>query len=57
MNIGWAKEALLAPIQQQILQAARELGFRQIRFHGIFDDDMYIYGEDEQGNVVCNFNY
>lgn len=57
MNIGWAKEALLAPIQQQILQASRELGFRMIRFHGIFDEDMYIYNEDADGNLVCNFNY
>lgn len=57
MNVGWAKELLLAPLQQQVLRAVRTLGFRSIRFHGIFDDDMFIYHEDEDGTVSYNFNY
>lgn len=57
MNVGWAKEALLAPIQQQILRASKDLGFRMIRFHGIFDRDMYIYNQDEDGTVFYNFDY
>ncbi len=57
MNVGWAKEVLLAPLQQQILHVAHTLGFRTIRFHGIFDEDMYIYHEEENGTVFYNFNY
>lgn len=57
MNVGWAKEALLAPVQQQITRTREELGFRMIRFHGIFDYDMYIYNVDENGEVFYNFGY
>lgn len=57
MSVGWAKEAMLAPIQEQILRAAQDLGFRMIRFHGIFDYDMYIYNEDSQGRPFYNFTY
>lgn len=57
MNVGWAKELLLAPLQQQVLHTAQSLGFRMVGFHGLFDDDMYIYNEDEDGNPYYNFNY
>ncbi|MBQ2627902.1 MAG: helix-turn-helix domain-containing protein [Eubacterium sp.] len=57
LNVGWAKEALLAPLQQQIHRARRELGFRSIRFHGIFDDDMQIYRELPDGTPAFNFTY
>ena len=32
-------------------------GFQYVRFHGIFDDDNGVYGEDAQGNAVYNFSY
>ena len=28
-----------------------------MRFHGIFDDEIGVYGEDAQGNPVYNFSY
>jgi xylan 1,4-beta-xylosidase len=31
--------------------------FTYVRFHGIFDDDIGIYSEDEQGKPVYNFSY
>ena len=43
LNIGYARCGLLAPIQEQIRTAQREIGFRYVRFHGIFDSDMHIY--------------
>ena len=31
--------------------------FKYVRFHGIFDDEVGIYNEDEHGNPVYNFSY
>lgn len=40
------------------LRAVREItGFRYVRFHGILDDDVGVYTEDEHGNPVYNFAY
>lgn len=57
LNFGYAREGLLAAVQQQISQAQREIGFEYIRFHGIFDDNMQFYHEDEEGNPKLNFLY
>ena len=32
-------------------------GIRYVRFHGVLDDDMGVYAEDEHGNAVYNFAY
>jgi xylan 1,4-beta-xylosidase len=32
-------------------------GFRYIRFHGIFDDEVGVYNEDDQGHPIYNFSY
>lgn len=56
ISIGWAKEAILAPIQDQIRQAQREIGFEFLRMHGIFDDSMGVF----QGTLErysFNFTY
>ena len=40
------------------LRMVREItGFRYIRFHGIFDDDVGVYQKDPQGRPVYNFSY
>ncbi|MDO4173354.1 MAG: helix-turn-helix domain-containing protein, partial [Eubacteriales bacterium] len=57
LNIGYARDGLMAPIQQQIERAQREIGFEFIRFHGILDEDMHIYREDEQGRPEFCFSY
>ena len=56
-NVGWAKEALLAPVQMQIIKAKQELGFRHIHFHGVFDDDMQICRIMQDGKLDFNFTY
>ena len=35
----------------------RRFGFTYLRFHGIFDDDMHIYQENEDGSPWFNFAY
>lgn len=39
---GHAALALRADYQKQLKRAHEELGFRRVRFHGIFDDDMRV---------------
>ena len=57
MTIGKAKEGLLDIVQKQIREIQKDIGYKYIRFHGIFDDEMMIYQEDKLGNVQFNFNY
>lgn len=57
MTVGKAKEVLFAEVQRHIKQMQQEIGFQYIRFHGIFDDEMMIYGENERGEVSLNFAY
>lgn len=42
---GRANEALRADWQRQFTEAVDTLGFRYIRFHGLFHDDMFVYRE------------
>lgn len=55
MTIGKAKDVLNPVIQGQLFMVQKEIGFRYIRFHGIFDDEMMVYHEDPDGNPVLNF--
>lgn len=57
MNIGYARDGLIETVQRQIRQAQREIGFRYLRFHGIFDDDMHIYQVKKDGSPWYNFTY
>ncbi len=57
MTIGKAKDALNPVIQEQLAMVQSEIGFRYLRFHGIFDDEMLIYHEDASGDPVLDFTY
>ncbi|WP_242235933.1 helix-turn-helix domain-containing protein [Bacillus cereus group sp. BfR-BA-01316] len=55
ITIGKAKEGLHADIQQQLKLVQKRCPFRYLRFHGIFDDPMMVYSEDEAGRAKYNF--
>ncbi|WP_411336786.1 GH39 family glycosyl hydrolase [Ruminococcus gauvreauii] len=57
INIGWAKDLLMESIQEQIRLCQRQIGFRYLRCHGIFDDDMMVYRKNSEGMVTYNFSY
>ena len=57
VNIGYARDGLVAPVQALLRRAQREIGFEYLRFHGIFDEDMRIYREDERGAPRFDFTY
>jgi xylan 1,4-beta-xylosidase len=57
VGAGRANEGLRADWQAQLTTIQREIGFRYLRFHGLLDDDMGVYGEDAAGNPRYNFQY
>lgn len=57
VNIGYARDGLVGEVQAQLRRAKEEIGFTDIRFHGIFDDDMHIYQLQADGSPWYNFTY
>ncbi|MCF8357911.1 MAG: hypothetical protein K9H26_04080 [Prolixibacteraceae bacterium] len=57
VGAGRANEGLRADWQQQLAYVKKACGFRYIRFHGLFTDDMGVYKEDRDGNPQYNFMY
>ncbi len=57
VGAGRANEGLRADWQRQLRRVHSECGFRYIRFHGLFCDDMGVYQEDKQGRALYNWQY
>jgi len=57
VGAGRANEGLRADWQRQLALAVRECGFRYLRFHGLFHDDMFVYREDADGRPIYNWQY
>ena len=57
VGAGRANEGLRAGWQRQLRRAVAECGFRYLRFHGLFHDDMFAYHEDGAGNPIYNWQY
>jgi xylan 1,4-beta-xylosidase len=56
VGAGRANEGLRADWQRQLTIAHRECGFEYIRMHGLFDDDMGVYRENN-GKPQYNWQY
>lgn len=54
VGAGRANEALRADWQQQFAEVVDALGFRFVRFHGVFHDDMFVYRESYGGGFDKN---
>ncbi|MBB2183359.1 helix-turn-helix domain-containing protein [Lachnospiraceae bacterium MD1] len=57
ISVGRAKEILMESIQQQLRTIQKDVGFRYIKFHGILDDSMMLYNEDQHGNPFLTYQY
>jgi xylan 1,4-beta-xylosidase len=57
IGAGRANEGLRADWQTQLRQTQMDCGFRYIRMHGLFCDDMGVYFEDSEGNSIYNWQY
>lgn len=53
--VGYAKELLMASVQKQLKRIQSDIGFAYLGFHGIFDDDMLVYSENENGAPNYDF--
>jgi len=49
ITIGRAYELLRKDLLDHLRKAQKEIGYKYIRFHGVFHDDMDVYQEDENG--------
>lgn len=56
VGAGRAAEGLRAAWLEQLKRAHETCGFRYVRFHGLFHDDMFVY-RVENGRDVWNFQY
>jgi len=56
VGAGRANEGLRASWQEHLRLAASVAGFRYVRFHGLFHDDMFVYREQD-GKPIYNFQY
>lgn len=56
LSISSASDILIAENQTMIRTIQQEVGFRYIHFHGLFDDVMRVYGENENGVPELNFS-
>lgn len=54
---GRAYETLLNENQRQLRTVHEECGFRYLRFHGLFHDDMGVYQETREGTPFYNWQY
>lgn len=57
MTIGKAKQILFAQNQELLKEIQKEIGYKYLRFHGLLDDDMMVYTEDEEGKSMISFTY
>jgi xylan 1,4-beta-xylosidase len=57
IGAGRAAEGLRAEWQRQLKMCQDEIGFKQIRFHGLLTDDMGVYSETKNGQPRHNWQY
>lgn len=56
-SVGRAKELLYEGVRDMLRIQQKEIGFRYIKFHGVFDDELDVFRLDSAGNPVINFFY
>lgn len=54
---GRANEGLRTSWVEQLKLVKEQCGFRYLRMHGLFDDDMFVYFEKPNGTVIYNWQY
>ena len=55
--IGNAKSILISENQHILREMQQDIGFKYIRFHGLLNDEMMFYSENENGNPELCFTY
>ncbi|MDR1398320.1 MAG: helix-turn-helix domain-containing protein [Treponema sp.] len=56
-SVARAFDILREDLRAQIREAARELGMKHLRFHGIFSDELHVVRRDAEGGFIYTWNY
>jgi xylan 1,4-beta-xylosidase len=56
LTFGHAPLALRTDFTAQLKQIQEEIGFKYVRFHGIFADQLQVYNEESNGSYYFHFN-
>jgi xylan 1,4-beta-xylosidase len=57
VGAGRANEGLRADWQEQLKKVKKDIGFENIRMHGLLHDDMGVYFEEKKGKPTYNWQY
>lgn len=57
LGVGRAKELLYTDVQDMLRQIQQSVGFRYLRFHGIFSDDMLVCRTNKEGGLQFSFTF
>lgn len=57
VGAGRVNEGLRASWQRQLAEAHRECGFRYVRMHDVFNDDMFVCFPQGDGSIRYNWQY
>ena len=55
-TVGRASDLLKTEIQKMLTELQKEIGFKFIKFHGIFDDALMVYTKSPSGKININFS-
>lgn len=56
-SVGRAKELLYEKVRDMLRLQQREIGFKYIKFHGVFDDDLGVFRLNESREPIINYFY
>lgn len=57
ISVSSAADLLQGNVQTMLRRIQREIGFRYIKFNGLFSDELHIFSHSRDGNAVYSFAY
>ncbi|MGN1095370.1 MAG: helix-turn-helix domain-containing protein, partial [Eubacteriales bacterium] len=54
--VGRASDILRENVQKMLIEAQKDIGFKYIKFHGLFDDELSVYALTQDGRTIINFD-
>jgi xylan 1,4-beta-xylosidase len=57
VGAGRVAEGLRDDWRKQLLECRQEIGFKHLRMHGLFQDDLGVYSEGSDGRAIYNWQY
>ena len=57
ISVGRARELLYDEVREELIDLQKHCHFKNIKFHGLLSDEMFVYNEDDLGNPKYSFVY